>query len=169
MSQTHRHGPEGPPLRHLRAAAAIEREDRAASPSALHVVFPTTEVTKGSAARKSGPRFLTKHAPAIGCAEARVHSLPQRRSSRLTCYRDTAKFRLTCYRCAFGFPSHVVCAHGGARRSVGMGGRCDDRVRRGDAMRKEQDRRWRRGSLVREAGDRQRWRRERARRDHEEK
>ena len=92
MGQTHRHGPEAPPLRHLRAAAAIEREDRAASSSALHVVFPTTEVTKPGAARKSGRRFLTRDAAADLAAEEGVDSLPQRSSDRLTRYRDTGNF-----------------------------------------------------------------------------
>ena len=90
--QTHRHGPKAPPLRHLRAAAAIEREDRAASSSAFHVVFPTTEVTKRGAARKSGPHFLTRGAAARVLAEERVDSLPQRSNARLTRYRDTGNF-----------------------------------------------------------------------------
>ena len=95
---THRLGPKAPPLRHLRAAAAIEREDRDGFPSAFHVVFPTTEVTKRVAARKSGTHFLTKDAAASVLAETRADSLPQRSSDRLTRYRDTAKFRFTCYR-----------------------------------------------------------------------
>ena len=92
MGQTHRHGLKAPPLRHLRAAAAIEREDRAASSSALHVVFPTTEVTKRGATRKSARGFLARDAAARVAAEVGVDSLPQRSGARLTCYRGTGNF-----------------------------------------------------------------------------
>ena len=110
-SQTHRHGLEAPPLRHLRAAAAIEREDRAASSSALHVVFPTIEVTKRGAARKSGRRFLTRDAAARVAAEVGFDLLPQRSGARLTCYRDTGNFVSHVTGTQREFVTHVTGTH----------------------------------------------------------
>ena len=98
MSLTHRLGPKAPPLRRLRAAAASEREDRAASPSAFQVVSPRSTVTKrdagGESARKiratrSWECAVAKTVAFVTATQKRLsHMFPERRTAFLTRYRD---------------------------------------------------------------------------------